>query len=263
MKFGWPISLIFHSLILVSVWISLSKKTDVETSRAIYVELASIDDLTNIRASIKTPDPLPVETDQPMTLENPMENAPEAGDPETPEQTTPETIPDPSQKIIDQAITTDKSAEKPAFDLDSFSAAVNNTRKTRPEAGQQRSLVSEQNFIFYSSVSQEAIGEGTSLTLNEIDALKSKMYQCWREPIDAKNPEELAVQVRVKMRSDGHVESASLYEPRKVARSSNPHMEVAARRAVNAVKDCGPYDFLPIEKYTSWQDMVLSFIPTV
>ncbi|NNE57146.1 MAG: hypothetical protein HKN36_03475 [Hellea sp.] len=262
MKFGWPISLIFHSLILISVWISLSKKTDVEMSQAIYVELASIDELTNIRASIKKPDPIPIEPEQPMTVENPMENAPEEGDPETPERTSPETSPNLTPENMDQPDSTSKTEEKP-FDLDSFSAVVDNTRKTQPKAGQQRTLASEQNFIFYSSVSQAAVGAGTSLSLNEIDALKSKMYECWREPVDAKNPEELAVQVRVKMRSDGHVQSVSLNEPRKVARSQNPHMEVAARRAVNAVKDCGPYDFLPIEKYSSWQDMVLSFIPTV
>lgn len=229
------------------------------------VHLASIDEITNIKASIKAekPKPKPVEA-PPMTLQTPMENAPEEGNPQT-RTVEPEPSPQdaPEADEIAEAVIKEPDPAPPTLDLDRLSAVVNRTRDQQPEAGQQQALVSEQNFIVYSEVSQGAMGAANALTLSETDALRQKMYECWRIPIDATNAHELVVKVRVQMRRDGTVADARLDSPGEIRRSPNPFMQKAAREAVNAVQKCSPYDFLPVEKYASWQDMVLTFIPEV
>lgn len=272
MKFGWPISLVFHGLLGAVMLVSVSSVRTIEPQeKVIKVHLATIEETTNVRASVKPPKPKPKpkpkpEPEPPMTLQTPMENAPEEGAPQ--ERTVealpvPEIVPTPEAPETAEPITAEPEAAPPAFDLDRISAVVDKSRDQQPEAGQQRTLVSEQNFFVYSEAAQAAAGEATALTLSEADALRQKMYECWRQPIDATNPHELVVEVRVLMRRDGTVSDAYLAAPGDVRRSSNPFMDRAAREAVNAVKKCSPYDFLPLEKYASWQDMVLRFIPEV
>lgn len=266
MKFGWPISIFLHLSLAVAGLIVFSSSIEIDTENNIIpVELASISDLTNIRATVRPRDKPPVETEQPMTLKNPLDNADEQGEARNVDKVAETSTPDrPIDRTAEINLDEDKpEPQKAELDLNKYAAAVDKSRERQPEIGQQQTMKSEENFYVYANENQAAIGQGTSLTVNELDALKQKMYQCWRIPADAKNPSELVVTVRVKMRSDGVVSDARLHEPAKVKASSNPFMPVAARRAVNAVTNCGPYDFLPKEKYSAWQDMVLRFIPEV
>ena len=268
MKFGWPISIIAHGLLGLTMVAGFSSISQIEPQEKVMrVHLASIDELTNLRASVKPPKPKPKPpVEEPMTLQTPMENAPEAGAPQertVERQPVPDIIPEPDAEVEPEPIIQEPEAAPPTFDLDRISAVVDRTRDQQPEAGQQRTLVSEQNFFVYSQTAQAAAGEATALTLSEMDALKQRMYACWRHPADATNLHELVVEVRVLLQRDGSVSDVHLASPGQVRRSPNPFMERAAREAVNAVKKCSPYDFLPIEKYASWQDMVLRFIPEV
>jgi len=265
MRFGWPISVSLHLFLAAASWIVFSRSVVIDPeSKVIPVQIATISEISNVRASVKKPKTTP-KTEQPMTLQSPMESAEEKGAPKPVEKTAEASIPDiiPDETVELEIEQPEPEPEKPAFDLDRFAAVIDKTRETQPEIGQQQALQSEDNFYVSTPTPQAVVGAGSDLTISEIDALKQKMYQCWRIPVDAKNPAELIVAVRVKMRNDGTVMSASLHEPLRVANSSNPFMSVAARRAVNAVRNCGPYDFLPIEKYSQWQDMVLRFIPEV
>lgn len=267
MKFGWPISLICHGFLGVTLWAGFSTIKRLEPQeKVMQVHLASVEEITNIRASIERtkPQPEPVTPEVPMTLQSPMENAPEAGDPEeraVEPEAVPEVIPESDKEA--EIVAEDPTPPTPSFDLERISDIVDRSRDQQPEAGQQQVLVSEQNFFVYSAAAQAAMGEANALTISETDALRQRMYECWRIPVDASNPQELVVEVRVHMRSDGSVSDAYLESPGDVSRSSNPFMDKAAREAVNAVKKCSPYDFLPIEKYASWQEMVLRFIPEV
>lgn len=263
MKFGWPISLIGHAILGGGLLIGFSSIGALEPQEKVMrVHLASIDEITNVRASIKRPEPRSEPVKVPMTLEAPMENAPDEGAPEirtVEPEPKPEIVPDSDKET--EIRTEDADSAPSTMDWDRLSDIVNKSRNKQPIAGQQQVLLSEQNFLVYSEAAQAAVGEANALTISETDALRQRMYECWRIPVDAVNPEELVVEVRVHMRADGSVSDAYLASPGKVRRSSNPFMQKAARNAVNAVKKCSPYDFLPADKYASWQDMVLRFIP--
>lgn len=265
MKFGWPISLVLHGIFVLGGLVVFASGIEAyEETKIIPIEMLTISEYDNIRASVKKkPDVEPV-PDVPMELETPLENAQAEDAPK-------DTVQEPEESAPAQAIPEEKTAEvtkpkapeKPAFDLESMSALVDKARAAQPEADQQKTLQSEENFYAYAENARQAVGAGTDLTVNEITALKSAMYRCWRIPLDAKNPEELVVSVRVKLRGDGVVQSADLVDPGAIRRSSNPYMAVAAQRAVNAVTKCAPYDFLPPDKYDTWKDMVLRFKPEI
>lgn len=269
MKSAWVISVFFHGVVLTASLMALSSSKPLEDdTRMIPVELLTLSDLTNIKAAVKAkkPEDITPEDAPPMTLETPMENAEEEGEAGKRTETTPPPKPDNTTAVENTSVPDKKPAkpiepEKPAFNLDDMSALIDKTREAQPEAGQQEATQSEENFYNFAENARKGVGAGTDLTMSELDALQTAMYKCWRIPLDAKNPEKLVVRVEVALRSDGHVQSVDLLDKAWIARSSDPYLQVAAQRAVNAVTKCAPYDFLPVEKYDRWKNMTLRFKP--
>ena len=265
MKFGWPISILIHTLVVFGGVLIFSRplQADLE-SRVLPVEILTVDEFTNIRAAIKSEDRTEPEPER-MELETPMENAEEEGETseavQEAELAIPEITLDPNAE--ESIETAEEEPEKPAFSLDAMSDLINRTRDAQPEKNQQRALQSEQNIYAFAETARAAAGEGTAMTISELEALQSAMYKCWRIPLDAKNPEELGVRVRVRLRPDGEVQEVDLLDQARINSSTNPFLKIAAQRAVSAVSKCAPYDFLPKEKYSKWQDMTLNFIPEV
>ena len=266
MKFGWPISLIGHTLILGGGLIFFSRSiTTEQVSRIVPVELLTVDELTSIRAAVRQADPSPQPDDRPMELENPMDHALEQGEAEQAVRETQPDIAEQSDLSPDESelAAEVKTPEEPAFNLDAMSELINRTREAQPEKNQQQSLQSEENIYRFAEMARAGAGDGLNMTVSELEALQSAMYKCWRIPLDAKNPEELGVRVRVKLRPDGGVSEVRLLDQARIAASPNPFLKTAAQRAVSAVSKCAPYDFLPPEKYSKWQDMTLNFVPEI
>ena len=252
-------------------------------TRIIPIELVSVAEVTNIRAAVKAPTPKEITPPEaaPMTLETPMENAPEEAEAnEAPKETSepaevvkeaelkiPDetTLPVPDKEIEDIAPPENQEPEEPAFNLDKLASMIDRSRETAPEKNQQKVLQSESNNYVFADSARMGSGEGNDMTVNEMDALQSAMYKCWRMPADAKNPEKLIVRLSVKLLPDGYVQDVQIIDQARQRRGDpgNPFWDVAEQRAVRAVSQCGPYDFLPAEKYTQWKNMTLNFRPNV
>jgi len=269
MKFGFPISLILHSAALFGgLYVYKGGVTPLPETRVIPVDIISVSDVTNIRASLKAKKPEQItEPDDPMTLENPMENAEEEGDrqekvEEVSTDSEPEKVAELANPDAEAIDVPDKPSEpeKPKeVDLDKLAGLINRVRDQAPEKNRQKTLQSESNVYVFAESALAGSGEGTDMTLDETSALQSAMYKCWSIPAAAPNPELLVVPVRVKLFPDGYVESATLGSFQQI----NNFHKLAADAAIRAVNKCQPYDFLPEEKYSLWKDMTLNFRPEV
>ena len=281
MKLGLPISFVLHgAAIFGGLFIYKGNIKPLPETRIIPIELVTVTETTNIRAAIKAPKPekiTPPEA-EPMTLKTPMENAPEEAEAkDAPKETSEavEVVKEAEVKIPDETALPipDKEIEEvkpvepepPSFDLDKLASMIDRSRETAPEKNQQKVLQSETNNYVFAENSRAGSGEGTAMTVNEMDALQSAMYKCWRMPADAKNPEKLVVRLSVKMLPDGYVQDVKIIDKARQRRNDpgNPFWDVAEQRALRAVAQCGPYDFLPAEKYSQWKDMTLNFRPEV
>jgi len=281
MKLGLPISFVLHgAAIFGGIFVYKGGVKPLPETRIIPIELVTVTETTNIRAAVKAPKPekiTPPEA-EPMTLETPMENAPEEAEvKEAPKETSEpvEVVKEAEVKIPDETAlpipdkeieeTKPAEPEPPSFDLDKLASMIDRSRETAPEKNQQKVLQSESNNYVFADNSRAGSGEGTEMTVNEMDALQSAMYKCWRMPADAKNPEKLVVRLSVKILPDGYVQDVKIIDKARQRRNDpgNPFWDVAEQRAVRAVSQCGPYDFLPAEKYSQWKDMTLNFRPEV
>ena len=283
MKLGLPISFVLHgAAIFGGLFVYKGGVKPLPETRIIPIELVTVAEVTNISAAIKAPTPKEITPPEaePMTLETPMENAPEEGEAqEAPKETSEPVeivkeaelkIPDETalpvpDKEIEDVAPEPEEPEEPAFNLDKLASMIDRSRETAPEKNQQRVLQSETNNYVFADSARTGSGEGTGMTVNEMDALQSAMYKCWRMPADAKNPERLIVRLSVKLLPDGYVQDVRIIDKARQRRNDpgNPFWDVAEQRAVRAVSQCGPYDFLPPEKYTHWKNMTLNFRPDV
>jgi hypothetical protein len=106
------------------------------------------------------------------------------------------------------------------------------------------------------NVKGQSSGTQMTMAVNEIDALRAKIAQCWNPPPGGLGADAIIVKLRLQLNEDG-----SLIGYPTVANSGfSPFFQAAADSAVRAVYQCQPYE-LPSEKYAVWRDMILNFDP--
>ncbi len=271
MRAGLPISLMLHGSVVFGASLAFSTIEPLEQGRVVPVELITVAEFTDIRASLKRERPVPEpEPDLSMQVETSVINAPEKADEinVAPDEvvtaepvTPPETKPEPSDEPAPEP---EKVAEaKPAFDLDRISSLIDKSKDTSTAENSQIANEGSEERLVYSDRAREGIGSGTQMTLSELDALNSAMYRCWRKPVDATDLEMLVVRLQVDMLPGGFIKDVRVIDRASSRRASpgNPFWDVAEMRAVQAVTKCAPYDFLPAEKFEQWESLILNFRP--
>jgi colicin import membrane protein len=100
-------------------------------------------------------------------------------------------------------------------------------------------------------------GNAETLSMNELDALRARLASLWNIPAGAKDPRELTVLIRIKLKPDG-----TLNGPPMVLTSGTSPLFVAARdSAIRALFRGQPYDMLRPETYELWKDIEITFDP--
>jgi hypothetical protein len=98
----------------------------------------------------------------------------------------------------------------------------------------------------------------TAMTQSEIDALRSAIADCWYPPdIWETNPAAVRVVVQFRLNPNGTL----LGIPNVVQAPTGPYALVATQRALSAISQCAPFDFLPADKYEAWQEVRINFDP--
>lgn len=211
------------------------------------------------------PEPEPEPEPDPEAVEVPPEPEPEPAPPEAPEEkqvaiVTP--VAKPRPKIVkkkddfDSMLNTldlgddtpveapnEKPEEKDFFDTLDLDEIVPEDKTAPREESQIASII------------------GTRLTVSEEDALSRHIEPCWNVQIGARNPEELAVVIRLYMNRDGTVRNAQVVD--KIRMSSDRFYRAAAEAAMRAVlnKRCQPLP-IPRGKYEQLKVFEYNFDPS-
>jgi colicin import membrane protein len=100
-------------------------------------------------------------------------------------------------------------------------------------------------------------GKDAQLSQNELDALRARLAQLWTPPASARNPQELVVVMRIRLKRDG-----TLAAPPEVLNNGASVLFLASRdSAKRAVVRGQPYDMLKPEHYEQWKDIEITFDP--
>jgi colicin import membrane protein len=102
-----------------------------------------------------------------------------------------------------------------------------------------------------------ATGRAAQLSLSELDALRQRLAQLWAIPPGAKDPQELVVVFRIRLKPDGRLADWPL-----LVSGGKSALAIAAREAAaRAINRGQPYDMLRPENYELWKDIEITFDP--
>ena len=239
-----------------------------EPSDIIPVELMTVAEATNVVAKVVEQPPEPKEPEaQPPAPAPPPPPPPEEVEVAPPlpeEKPTPppeppkvvESKPPPAPPVPRQR--PKPEPPQPQFSVDSVLALLDSKAPKQaptPPTPPPQAQIAE--------APQKGLGAQTASTLDLRDALLSQIRECWNVPVGAPTPEKLIVQVRVFLARDGSLAQPPLLEPQtRAAAASNPYMRTAAEAALRAVNVCEPYKLLPVDRYDSWREIVMTFDPS-
>lgn len=200
--------------------------------------------------------------DEPETQSEP-EPAPIEPEPEPdlePEEIVPP-LPDPEPEVEEKEPEPDPEPGRDELDIGSLEDALKDLDPDKDRAAPRETPLD----VGTSESNQDRVGLGDRLTATEYDRLKAHVQSgCWniQSFIGAPEPEKLIVEVEFNLNPDGSV----FGDPRvlnrfQISTSGNAFWRVAERAAINAVLECAPYDFLPVDKYEDWKEVELRFNP--
>jgi len=290
MPTGLIVSVIGHAMLLLWGIVSLpsSHSLDMSNFEAVPVDFVPIDELTRLNLGVTTaeareeivpeppapkiaelrpepepvpepelapappePEPLPepeVAEPEPLPPPEPPEAASPPPPPEEkvakPEPEPPPPVPRPKPPAPKKTVVA-KAEPKKTFNTDEISALLD---KSQPTGSTQREAPPTLGSSTGSITNQ--------MTLNEIDALKARLAQCWNIQLAPPDPSELRVRLKMFLNPDGSISSP----PQILEAGSSEFARSAAESAVRAVRRCAPYN-LPPQKYDSWREINVTFDP--
>jgi outer membrane biosynthesis protein TonB len=145
------------------------------------------------------------------------------------------------------------AAKKRDFNTDRIAALLNKI----PDAADEPAPVVPPDDAPSIKVHGQSSGTQMTMSVNEIDALRARIAQCWSPPPGGLGAEQIVIKVRLRLNEDGTL----VGYPTVANSGSSLFFQAAADSAVRAVYQCQPYS-LPSEKYALWRDMILNFDPS-
>ena len=246
MKGGFTISTIAHAAILLWALVVFAVKPfRVPPAESMPVDIVSIADFSEMMAGAKNaPKKEPEKKPEVESLQK-ADKKDEKKEPKKEEVKLPPKKPEPKKEVAEKKPT----QEQPKFDADRIAALLD---KRQPQR-----LAAAGNMLSPAPSLGAATGSAPRLTMNEIEALRARIQQCWNPPAGAADARDIIVELRIRFNQDG-----SLAGPPTVSnRGSSSYFQVAAESAMRAVVRCAPYTFLPIAKYDAWKDVEVTFDP--
>jgi hypothetical protein len=99
----------------------------------------------------------------------------------------------------------------------------------------------------------------TTANLSAADkaAFKAHLKKCWTLPAGMSPAQSTRVVMRIYLRRDGRLAA----DPVLIEASASRDGPVLMKAAIQTLKECQPYGFLPADKYREWRVLDLSFSP--
>ncbi|MBX9772809.1 MAG: cell envelope biogenesis protein TolA [Xanthobacteraceae bacterium] len=295
MRTDWTISACCHVVVLGAALVSFSPArlpaTQVESIPVNIVTDTTTSQVPRGQTNAKeAKNPFAEKIDTPSPVDNPNAKiAPKEVTAST-DATPPPSPPEPKQEaakkaepqrdLIAEALKKDaaaKKAEQKAADAKKKADAKVPTPPKRPPTPQEQSKFDprEMQALLDKRDPQRKMAKGDTisdapplgiekprstaaqLSQNELDALVARLAQLWNPPIGAKNPEEIVVTIRFRLKPDGTVDGY----PMVLTSGRSALFMLSRERAANAIMQGQPFKMLRPENYEAWRDIEVTFDP--
>jgi hypothetical protein len=156
-----------------------------------------------------------------------------------------------------------KKSKQPTVER-KFSSLLKDLKKEPPKpvpAPDPKQSLVERARAASRSQSVRPFDPNTKVTVNEIEAVRQQLFQCWNVAAGARRADALNVEIEMVMNSDATVHEARVVDGARM--NSDPYFRAAAESAIRALghPDCIPLK-LPLNKYDVWKNFTFNFDPS-
>jgi colicin import membrane protein len=141
-----------------------------------------------------------------------------------------------------------------------MNAFQNNTANQTPRSGARQGITYALGLsvlLFLFGLLQEVNAQSFALTPGEIDALRTRISQCWKPPAGVTPATRDYVVLRILLKPDRSLAGS----PVLVEDTSTTFRPALADSAIQALMTCQPFTMLNPEHYEQWKDLELKFDP--
>lgn len=288
MRDAFIYSTLFHGVILVAGYFGLPyiQRAPLMSDAPILVDIVNVDEITNApppkakpekkpKPEAKKPPP-PKKVAKASPPPPPPEEKPEVAalppEPKPKPKAKPKPKPEPEKKAKPKPKPPKKLAKvkprrkpKPP---DAFASVLKTVEKLKARPPEKKKKKKEEKKETFEQQMANALSSRSvksnplrPLAISEIDLIRQQIRECWNLPVGAKEAQDLSIEIRMVMNSDGTVRQARILDQNRL--QSDPFFRAAAESALRAVLNprCNPLK-LPPEKYQQWQNMTLIFDPS-
>jgi outer membrane biosynthesis protein TonB len=290
MKVGLTISIVLHAAAMLWGLISFSAKPlEAKPTESLPVDIVSATEFTQLMAGNKTapkaekPKPLVEKVDEPKPakdlnakvdtkeLEASKEEPPPPplAEPKVAEQKPDKKQPEPKIDPLAEQMKKEKEEAKkvaeakpkvptpprrpappqPKFDANEITALLD---KRKPQR-----LAATCDHLNPAPLLGASTGNAAKVSQNELEALKARLIKLWNIPVGARNPDELRVEIRVRLGRDGRLAAP----PQVLTSGHSPAFQASREAAVRALFQGQPFDMLSPATYEEWKEMDILFDP--
>ena len=255
------ISFGLHTLLVIITAMSLPflSKKPIDLPPIVSVELIQISDKTNIPFAPKAKKIIEKVKEKEKKLVS--EQAP----PKIIKKKKPDSVALPDEKIekvkkikedkqnpekIDNEVKQVSEFEKDSlFDPNNIAALIDKSKIESAETTDKLDKITQD---------QDKNFDNKGLSLNEEDALKAQIFNCWSIPLGLPYNENLLVRIKLQLKPDGSIIKSEIIDHARMNRPGQAFYKVLAESALRAIKLCQPLR-VPSTGYERWKDMQLNF----
>ena len=173
------------------------------------------------------------------------------GVPEQKEEKKPESAPEKKEQEVEKTeIKTTTLVEDVKKEVKQDSSDTKNEKKNENAPKKKRVI----------KVNREVLSLDRTLTISVVDALRVAMTRCW--VIDNHRPDiaDIRAVAHLKMRKNGTVQDVWFESAARA--ETDPEFAYVLETIKDAIDTCQPFRMLPVNEYSKWQDIQLTFYPT-
>ncbi len=139
--------------------------------------------------------------------------------------------------------------------------ATPGTGKEAPPPGKEAAAAASEKTVtpwrdLAASLGMADFGRQTTLPDTLLAEVSAQVKRCWSVPAGWSNPQQVSVTLRFQLHPDGTLDGT----PAVVEFRATPVGAAAAKAAIKAVSECGPFA-LPADTYEQWKDIQLELAP--
>lgn len=260
MRIALTISAAAHVLMWVPIVLSLPEPLAAPAETPIMAEIVSPDELDKAQHAQEQRQPqIPTLTDTPQPATSAPPEPPPSAPPKREDQ-APSRQPPPKQKTTKLAAAS--ATSPPPAAAQAAQAAQAEPPQAPPQTVQPQVWGSWLDSALSSPLVAASSGmdqaeQGANLSTSDVTKFKEHLQSCWKRPEHIADGSKAMVVLRLSLQRNG----ALTKEPALIAASASDDGVALMKAAVQAVRQCQPYGFLPTADYKEWRVLDLAFSP--